>query len=231
MTRKKPPKAPAGPKEKPFFRPFAGVSRDLPKAPPETANKVERPPVTKAPAADGGPEPSFRDLLYGVTPIAPGPRHDPQKVAVDAAPPVKAVDPDESARAYLRALVAGGTARFETSDDGSRIEGRRVDLDARVLRRLRRGELPIDARCDLHGLSTGEARTRVEEFVSRSRARGERVLLIIHGRGLHSPGRSGVLRGEIGSWLSQGAASAQVAAFSTAIPDDGGDGAVYVLLR
>jgi DNA-nicking Smr family endonuclease len=229
MTRKKPPARPAAPKEKPFFRPFAGVARELPKA-PAAAAKADEPRRAAKPPPDAGPEPSFRDLLYGVTPMAPGPRHDPQKVSVDAAPP-RAADPDESARAYLRDLVSGGTARFETSDDGTRIEGRRIDVDARVLRRLRRGEMSIDARCDLHGLSTADARARVEEFVSRSRARGERVLLIIHGRGLHSPGRAGVLRGEMGSWLSQGAVSAQVAAFSTALPDDGGDGAVYVLLR
>jgi DNA-nicking Smr family endonuclease len=54
---------------------------------------------------------------------------------------------------------------------------------------------------------------------------------VIHGKGAHSPQGAGVLRGEIGAWLSQGKASEHVAAFSTATAHDGGEGAVYVLLR
>jgi DNA-nicking Smr family endonuclease len=63
------------------------------------------------------------------------------------------------------------------------------------------------------------------------RARGERCVLVIHGKGQHSAGGIGVLRGEIAAWLSQGACSASVAAFATARGDDGGEGAMYVLLR
>jgi DNA-nicking Smr family endonuclease len=56
-------------------------------------------------------------------------------------------------------------------------------------------------------------------------------VLVIHGKGDHSPMGVGVLRGEISAWLSQGASSEHVAAFSTARDSDGGPGAVYVLLR
>jgi DNA-nicking Smr family endonuclease len=40
-----------------------------------------------------------------------------------------------------------------------------------------------------------------------------------------------VLRGEMAAWLSQGEASRSVAAFATAANEDGGEGALYVLLR
>jgi DNA-nicking Smr family endonuclease len=53
----------------------------------------------------------------------------------------------------------------------------------------------------------------------------------VTGKGEHSPRGQPVLRGEIAAWLSQGAASEHVAAFSTAVRDDGGEGAVYVLLQ
>ena len=61
------------------------------------------------------------------------------------------------------------------------------------------------------------------------RTRGERCVLVIHGKGHHSAG-SGVLRGEISAWLSQGRAREHVAAFATAHDEDGGEGAVYVAL-
>lgn len=131
---------------------------------------------------------------------------------------------------HLRSLVEG-RARFEVSDDGRCVEGRRVDLPQDALRKLRRGLVPVDGRLDLHGMGAGEARAQLELFLRTMRARGERCVLIIHGKGEHSPHGIGVLRGEISAWLSQGASSEHVAAFATAGEADGGEGAVYVLLR
>jgi DNA-nicking Smr family endonuclease len=62
------------------------------------------------------------------------------------------------------------------------------------------------------------------------RTRGERCVLVIHGKGENRPG-AGVLRGEIAAWLSQGRAREHVAAFVTANAEDGGEGALYVALR
>jgi DNA-nicking Smr family endonuclease len=120
--------------------------------------------------------------------------------------------------------------KFEVIDDGKRVEGRRADAPLTLVRSLRRGLLPIDGRLDLHGLSAPEAHERVAEFLHQMRTRGERCVLIIHGKGEHTPG-AGVLRGEISAWLSQGRARKHVAAFATATAADGGEGAVYVVLR
>jgi len=131
---------------------------------------------------------------------------------------------------HLRALVEG-RARFEVADDGRYVEGRRLDLPPETLRRLRRGLMPVDGRLDLHGMGVAEARAQLENFLRTLGARGERCVLVIHGKGEHSPGRQAVLRGEIAAWLSQGASSQHVAAFATSGISDGGEGAVYVLLR
>jgi len=136
----------------------------------------------------------------------------------------------EEVHAHLRALVEGGV-RFEVEDDGHHVEGRRVDLPAETLRKLRRGVIPLDARLDLHGLGAGAAREALEAFLREKRARGEKCVLVVHGKGEHSPRGQAVLRGEISAWLSQGVASEHVAAFATALAEDGGEGAVYVLLR
>ena len=136
----------------------------------------------------------------------------------------------DAVHAHLRTLVEGGS-RFEVEDDGARVEGRRIDVPFDALRRLRRGALPIDARLDLHGMTAQQSRAQLELFLRTMRARGERCVLVIHGKGEHSPRGAGVLRGEIAAWLSQSAASEHVAAFTTAAAADGGEGAVYVLLR
>ncbi len=148
---------------------------------------------------------------------------------VDVRTPAPAQDLDADARVALQMLVANG-ARFEVLDDGERIEGRRLDVDPRELRRLRRGAYSIDGRLDLHGLTAGEARRLVESFVRKRRGDGDRVVALIVGRGNHSPRGIGVLRGEIAAWLSQGPVAHHVAAFASAPEDEGGPGVVLALL-
>jgi DNA-nicking Smr family endonuclease len=90
--------------------------------------------------------------------------------------------------------------------------------------------LPVDGRLDLHGMTASEARDKLAEFLGSMRARNERCVLVIHGKGERVPG-AGVLRGEMAAWLSQGKGREHVAAFATARTEDGGEGAVYVALR
>jgi DNA-nicking Smr family endonuclease len=129
----------------------------------------------------------------------------------------------------MRALVVEGL-RFETLDDGERIEGRRIDVEPRELRRLRHGKFAVDGKLDLHGHGAHEARQALEAFIKKRALDGDRVVLVVHGKGSHSPRGHGVLRGEIAAWLSQGRSARHVAAFASAPEDEGGSGAVLVLL-
>jgi len=200
------------------------------------------PARNKAPAASASNNPeedalAFHRLVAGVTPLdqtrgrvarAPHGRDEPKQARPD---PREAIRQEvDEVHEHLRALVEGGT-RFEVSDDGRHVEGRRIDVPAEWVRRLRRGLLPIDGTLDLHGHRAGEARSTLETFLQTMRERGERCVLVVHGKGEHSPGGLGVLRGEISAWLSQGSSSTHVAAFASAHEEDGGTGAVYVLLR
>lgn len=234
---------PKAPKESPFFRPFEAVAKKRAEEAEQRAAEASKPkpkPVAMPkPIVDPGVSDAvaFEQLMYGVTPLGKKDNQRIPKTAATVAPtqPGKAFvevrnTDDDAVRDHLRALVDKGADRFEVQDDGRRIEGRRDGVDTRLVRQLRRGELPVDARTDLHGMGAEEARLAVEAFVQKSRARGERTLLIIHGKGAHSPRGDGVLRGEIAAWLSQGKASHHVAAFVTALPEDGGEGALYVLL-
>ncbi|WP_437731541.1 Smr/MutS family protein [Sorangium sp. So ce1335] len=146
-----------------------------------------------------------------------------------AALPTLAHDPDEDARSRMRSLVIDGI-KFEITDDSERIEGRRLDVDPRELRRLRRARYAIDGTLDLHGLRLEAARDAVEAFVCKRQRDGDRVVAIVHGKGNHSPGGHAVLRGEIAAWLSHGRVARHVAAFTTAPDTEGGAGALLVLL-
>lgn len=245
-------KAPGDKKKKAPASPFDALKpmRDAMKQEEESAKEAaakagKAPPAARAPAprpAKAKPETPDEEALLlhrmfaGVEPLdrsrgrIPRQRIEPsENVQRAARRGADAVNQEsEAVREHLRTLVDG---RFEVGDDGTRVEGRRVDVGLDVVRKLRRGQMPIDARLDLHGMTVPEARAQLELFLRTMRARGERCVLVIHGKGDHSPHGSGLLRGEIAAWLSQAGPSEQVAAFATAQATDGGEGAVYVLLR
>lgn len=104
----------------------------------------------------------------------------------------------------------------------------RPGVQQRVLRRFRRGQYAIEAELDLHGRVVAEARELVSDFLRQAQVSGKRVVRIIHGKGLSSEGKMPVLKGKVNSWLRQKDA---VLAFCSARPNDGGTGAVYVLLK
>ncbi|MBJ6764329.1 Smr/MutS family protein [Myxococcaceae bacterium JPH2] len=140
------------------------------------------------------------------------------------------IDENAEALAQLSEMVAGeGT--FDIADSNDFIEGASPGLDRNLMRALRRGDFSVQGRLDLHGLTQTAARDAVERFLSDSRRANKRCVLIVHGRGLHSENEVPVLKEGLKSWLSQKRVGRMVLAFATARPQDGGQGAVYVLLR
>jgi len=67
-------------------------------------------------------------------------------------------------------------------------------------------------------------------FLSNQQAAGRRCILVITGKGSGSGG-SGVLRAQVPHWLNEGGNRELVLAFDYARPRDGGQGALYVLLK
>ncbi|MGB5809062.1 MAG: Smr/MutS family protein [Polyangiales bacterium] len=113
--------------------------------------------------------------------------------------------------------------------DGS-VVGRRPGTHASILDALEDPRLEFDARCDLHGRTVAEAERDVLRFLRESHADGDRWVLIIVGKGLHSPDGKATLRTHIADALSRGAPSRFVLAFRTAPRRHGGTGALAVRL-
>lgn len=101
-------------------------------------------------------------------------------------------------------------------------------IQNRLMRRLRRGTVPVQAVLDLHGKTQAEAYTLVGAFIESSIARGFACVRIIHGKGFRSGPGGPVLKVAVARWLSR---RSDVLAYCSARPVDGGTGAVYVLLR
>ncbi|TWB38142.1 Smr/MutS family protein [Nitrospirillum pindoramense] len=114
--------------------------------------------------------------------------------------------------------------------------GARAGLDRRTDDRLRRGQLVIDGRLDLHGMTQAEAHGALNAFVVRAHREGRRTLLIITGKGsggthLGTDREKGILRVAVPRWLAEAPLRPLVLAIRHAQPQHGGGGALYVLLK
>ena len=109
--------------------------------------------------------------------------------------------------------------------------GRAPGLDKRTRTRMRRGQITIEDQLDLHGMTQTEAHQKLTQFIQTSYANGRRSLLVITGKGRGSESSRGVLRNAVPQWLNQPSLSEFIKAFDYASRSDGGEGALYVLLR
>ena len=141
-------------------------------------------------------------------------------------------------RQFIRKAATSGVELHEMplidADSGADISPeellshRRPGVRDQVLRRLRRGLVPIEAQLDLHGVTQSVARSLTVQFIDSARAGGLRCVRIIHGKGMRSGSRGAVLKSALNGWLRR---HPDVMAFTSARPIDGGAGAAYVLLR
>lgn len=139
-----------------------------------------------------------------VPPESPPPRPAPPPLPRPAVPPVPRVLPP---------LAAGATP----------------GLDKRSAERMKRGEMEIDGRLDLHGMTQDMAHGALTAFVTRAYDAGRRCLLVITGKGYREG--TGVLRANVPRWLNQSPLRECILGFSAARPQHGGEGALYVLVK
>jgi DNA-nicking Smr family endonuclease len=110
-------------------------------------------------------------------------------------------------------------------------------MDKRLKQRFQRGELPIDGRLDLHGLTLANAERALSKLIRDCVAQQKRCLLVITGKGTSRDietgpfqGR-GVLRSWLPEYLRRGPWRDQILGVTPARQEMGGAGAFYVLLR
>lgn len=124
--------------------------------------------------------------------------------------------------------ISDGYQPADVDHNGPTVEFVRAGIQQGVLRKLRRGQFNAEVELDLHGLTVAEARNALIHFLQRCREGGVRHVRIIHGQGNSSRQGRPVLKGKVALWLQQ---LDDVLAFTTARPEHGGAGALYLLLK
>lgn len=206
-------------------RPVSGPEADLWGKVTETMTPLEA--GRRARRADRAPEPQ-----------APA---EGQEAAPAATPTRGATPARQPARAVAKTPAGGPAPALPPPAAPPPLSpGAAPGVDRRTAERLKRGQIPIEAKIDLHGYRLEEAHRALDMFLERAAAAGRRCVLVITGRGL-GPRREesqaarvmprGVLREQVPRWLNEPANRARILAFCQAQPKHGGAGAIYVLLK
>lgn len=108
-------------------------------------------------------------------------------------------------------------------------EGELQPLAGNRLRQVKRGVVSVSHQLDLHGLTREEALDALPRFLLSAQKKGQKAVLVITGKGKHSP-EEPVLHQAVASWLRD-AGRAIVLEFAPAPREMGGSGAYVVFLR
>jgi DNA-nicking Smr family endonuclease len=111
-------------------------------------------------------------------------------------------------------------------------------IEPKLRRKLRRGQMALDATIDLHGMRQAEARAALIRFIKARAASGDRTVLVITGKGLKKLGddasviiERGVLRSMLPVWLGEPDLRPLIAGWDASAQGHGGEGAFYVRLK
>jgi len=153
--------------------------------------------------------------------------HHRVRLTPDQPPPIPVQQQLDEQRVLREAI----SDEFDTGtllDVDDALSFRRPGIGTDVTRKLRKGGWSIQGEIDLHGLRREDAREALATFIREAQRRGWRCVRVVHGKGLGSPGKTPVLKGKVQGWLIQ---KNEVLAFVQARADEGGAGALVVLLK
>ena len=160
----------------------------------------------------------FRKAVAGARPLKGRRRVALQSPAPEPVPHQRRRDE----AAALAESMASPLSPEEALETGEELSYLRDGMARETLRKLRRGHWSVQDGVDLHGMTRDQSSAILVEFLEHCLARGLRCVRIVHGKGL------GILKAKLKRWLPL---REEVLAFCQAPANDGGSGAVLVLLK
>ncbi len=166
----------------------------------------------------------FREAMKKVRPL----QLDPNRIAPQKERPLPHPRQKEADEQRVIQEMMSAPMDFADVEIGDELLFLRSGIQQSVLRKLRRGQFNHRLELDLHGMTVPIARQAVSEFLNHCQAKRIACARIIHGKGQGSKQQKPVLKNQINRWLRQ---REEVLAFCSARPEDGGTGALYVLIK
>ena len=130
------------------------------------------------------------------------------------------------ANEYLDRLAID-PALFKPVEPDDPVSFKRQGVQDQVFRNLRLGKYKHPSTLDVRGMRLREAKESLVHGLLAAHSREERCVLLIHGKGLGNKPYPALIKSAVSSWLPQ---LDEVRGFHSAIKEEGGNGAMYVML-
>ena len=194
---------------------------------PQSSNLVKQAEMKKSQAVEEEMEDTelFKKALTGVKPIDNG------NIAQIKPKRVKKID----AQTLAKRAAAEGSAEQELTEisdtqailnpvaSQAALSYRIATLQHKVFEDLKAGKIRWFEAVDLHGCTVEQARAAVLQIIQMAKEENQNVIKIVHGKGPEA-----ILKTYVNGWLRQ---HRDVLAFVSAPENQGGTGAVLVLLK
>lgn len=194
---------------------------------PQSSNLVKQAEIKKSQAVEEEMEDTelFKKALTGVKPIDNG------NIAQIKPKRVKKID----AQTLAKRAAAEGSAEQELTEisdtqailnpvaSQAALSYRIATLQHKVFEDLKAGKIRWFEAVDLHGCTVEQARAAVLQIIQMAKDENQNVIKIVHGKGPEA-----ILKTYVNGWLRQ---HRDVLAFVSAPENQGGTGAVLVLLK
>lgn len=172
----------------------------------------------------------FLQAVEGTRPLQPSSRKPVRGDAHPVRKPAQKKGADPAIIEDGTFLEEIGRLKLDTKfTDTAQDDGVLQPLAGNRLRQVKRGVVSVSHQIDLHGLTREEALAALPHFLQSAQQKGQKAVLIITGKGNHSP-EEPVLHQAVASWLRD-AGRAIVLEFAPAPREMGGSGAYVVFLR
>ncbi len=163
----------------------------------------------------------FHDAMHGITPLKRSNKISRPRPSGKLPKPIQVNDEEAE---LTRLDVA--TPEIVNAEDS--LSFARIGIQHKVLKRLKQGKVSIQAELDLHGMTSLEAESALQQFLQYCLEHNYRIVRIIHGKGYGAKSATPKLKNKVNLWLQE---LACVLAFCSAPRHDGGTGSVYVILK
>ncbi|MGD9582849.1 MAG: Smr/MutS family protein [Lysobacterales bacterium] len=173
------------------------------------------------------PAPDAEDIALFQDAVGPVRRIQHERVALRRpAPPPLPTQTRRDAEQVRRELLLPLPESLDP-DAAEPLRYLRDGLNPRLLQQIGRGQFSVQDQIDLHQMTGAEARLVIKQFLDQAIDHGRLCVKIVHGKGRHSSPEGPVLKRLTDRLLRQ---RRDVLAFRSARANDGGSGAVIVLL-
>ncbi|WP_151830138.1 Smr/MutS family protein [Acinetobacter junii] len=194
---------------------------------PQSSNLVKQAEMKKSQAVEEEMEDTelFKKALTGVKPIDNGniAQIKPKRVKkIDAQTLAKRAAAEASAEQELTE-ISDTQAILNPVASQAALSYRIATLQHKVFEDLKAGKIRWFEAVDLHGCTVEQARAAVLQIIQMAKDENQNVIKIVHGKGPEA-----ILKTYVNGWLRQ---HRDVLAFVSAPENQGGTGAVLVLLK